>query len=99
MSPASLVQESLRKIAIFEAYYGGVISWLARGLVGEEVVERPPTVQYVPPIETEELSEIQELSPVRQRREFPFLDELGKVDIDELYQLSLQIAKQLGRRG
>jgi len=99
MRPASLVQRTLRRIAVFEAYHGDVVSWLTGEPEKPEVVEPDMLTGYVSEEQqapaVEEIPEPEELFPERVRRRFPFIDELEEIDVRDLYRQCALIYRQL----
>ncbi len=96
MSPSSIVQKSLRTIAMFEVYgMGGVLTKEAE--VEQTPVAPPPSIEVSekPKIEIEETTELEELFPEEEREKFPFIDALEEISGRDLYRQCLQILELL----
>ncbi|MFC1999893.1 hypothetical protein ACFLXE_03945 [Chloroflexota bacterium] len=99
MRPSSLVQRTLRRIAIYEAYYGDVVSWLFTEPEKPEAVGADMLTDYDSEEQQasalEELPEPEELFSQRVRRRFPFIDELEEIDVRDLYRQCTLTSRQL----
>lgn len=91
----SLVQRSLRKIAIFEAYYGDIVSSLCAEPVKEEIPEPPKIAEVRPEIVIEAPPPVEELFPEKVVRKFALLDQLEEISMKELLERCREIARQL----